>query len=228
MSSGADAIPFAYRLLVTLNAYRNRVAAEKRSAILRAAGKVFLRDGYERATMEAIAREAGASLATVYKHAASKSALFGTILAAAWGVDDDTTRNNLPPTDGISPEDALHAIGMHYAEALSSPEVVSLFRVIIAEGERFPELGQDLYDLAKRPYLDSIERYLTGAHRRGELDVPDAAVATRELLGMINDQVFWPRLLVAKFRCGPKSREKIVRSAVGTFLSRYAAPIPDQ
>jgi AcrR family transcriptional regulator len=51
---------------------------DKRRAIVRAANFVFGRDGYTRATVDAIAREAGVSKKTIYNHFADKEALFLT------------------------------------------------------------------------------------------------------------------------------------------------------
>lgn len=49
---------------------------EKRKAITRAATAVFGREGYVRASMDAIAAEAGVSKRTVYNHFADKETLF--------------------------------------------------------------------------------------------------------------------------------------------------------
>ncbi|MFJ3220299.1 TetR/AcrR family transcriptional regulator [Kitasatospora sp. NPDC086801] len=49
---------------------------EKRKAITRAATAVFGREGYARASMDAIAAEAGVSKRTVYNHFADKETLF--------------------------------------------------------------------------------------------------------------------------------------------------------
>jgi AcrR family transcriptional regulator len=51
-------------------------STEKRNAILRAARKVFGRDGYARASIDTIAAEAGASTRTLYNHFGGKEALF--------------------------------------------------------------------------------------------------------------------------------------------------------
>jgi AcrR family transcriptional regulator len=49
---------------------------DKREAILRAASRVFGREGYTRATVDAIAAEAGVSKKTIYNHFADKAELF--------------------------------------------------------------------------------------------------------------------------------------------------------
>jgi TetR/AcrR family transcriptional regulator, regulator of autoinduction and epiphytic fitness len=202
--------------------YRQRVSARKRNAILDAAVEVFLRDGYERASMDEIARRASVSTATLYKHASGKSQLFGSILARAWDVGDAAADESLRARLNGSPRQALLAIGEHYARSLTNPKVVQLFRAVMAEFHRFPELGGDLYSRAKLPYLQRIERYLEECHASGRLVVHDPKGATRQLLGMINDQVFWPGFLVPSFKVSAAQARRVVAEAVETLLARVS------
>jgi len=59
---------------------------DKREAIIRAASRVFGREGYARATVDAIAVEAGVSKKTIYNHFGDKAELFRT--AALEGVQE--------------------------------------------------------------------------------------------------------------------------------------------
>jgi TetR/AcrR family transcriptional regulator, regulator of autoinduction and epiphytic fitness len=210
------------RFAMSVQEYRDRVAAKKRNDILDAAVIIFLRDGYERASMDDIARKAKVSTATLYKHAESKSALFGSIMARAWDVGDAAADKALVTALEGSVRTAMTTLGEHYAVSLTDPKVFALFRAIIGECQRFPELGQDLYNRAKLPYLLRIERYLEEQTAMGTLRVDDAKMATRQFLGMINDQVFWPGFLVSDFKVSPAQRRLVVSEAVKTFLCRYA------
>ena len=53
---------------------------DKRSTILRAAHKLFLRDGFSATSMDAVTQEAGVSKATVYAHFDSKQRLFEALI----------------------------------------------------------------------------------------------------------------------------------------------------
>jgi len=55
--------------------------AERRTAIIEAAGQVFSRDGYERARVDEIARRARVGKGTIYEHFGSKENLFCSYLA---------------------------------------------------------------------------------------------------------------------------------------------------
>ena len=53
----------------------------KAEAVLAAAERAFLAGGFGAVTMDAVAREAGVSKATVYAHYGSKEELFGAVVA---------------------------------------------------------------------------------------------------------------------------------------------------
>jgi len=58
---------------------------DKRQAVLRGALSVFARDGYSRASIDAIAKEAGVSTRTLYNHFADKADLFRNVIQASAG-----------------------------------------------------------------------------------------------------------------------------------------------
>lgn len=204
-----------------LEAYRARVAGEKRAAILDAAVLKFLETGYDRTSLEAIAKAAGVSTGTLFKHFPTKAALFGAIMARAW--ESEPGAEGAVPEAG-DPRAGLTAIGRDYARLLRAPGVEALFRVVIAEAPRFPELGRELYERGKAPYLARLRTYLEAEVARGTLRIADDELARskREFLGMINDQIFWPRFLIIDLEVSEADVERVVRSAVTTFLARYA------
>lgn len=57
-----------------------RLRPDKHTAILAGGREVFARDGYARASIDAIASASGVSTRTIYKHAADKSALFAAVV----------------------------------------------------------------------------------------------------------------------------------------------------
>ena len=201
-----------------LQAYRDRVVKEKRDALMDAAVTLFLSEGYDRTTLEAVAREAGVSSATLYKHYPTKQTLFGAIMARLW--ESEPGAEGAMPEAG-DPRAGLTLIGRDYAEVLGRQQTVALFRVIIAEAPRFPELGRELYERGKRPYLDRLRVYLEAEIAAGTLAIDDIPIAKRQFLGMINDVVFWPRLLIVDLEITDDEASAIVDHAVETFLRRY-------
>ena len=201
--------------------YQAEVKKEKRAAILEAAQAAFLAKGFARTSVNTIAKDAGVSTATLYKHFDTKEDLFGAVTGQMWRAL--RSRLDLQTLNDTPLAEALQLIGTEYAELLMREDVRGLFRVIIAEAVQFPELGQKLYEHGKEAYLQKLERYLTQQVNAGELKIGDVSLATRQFLGMISEVVFFPSLLVAELAVSDKERDEAVRGAVETFLAHYLA-----
>ena len=199
--------------------YQAQVRKEKRTALLDAAQAAFLARGFARSSVNAIAKDAGVSTATLYKHFDTKEDLFGAVTGRMWQAL--RSRLDLQALNAAPLAEALHLIGSEYAELLERDDVRGLFRVIVAEAVQFPELGKKLYEHGKGAYLNKLERYLAQRVAAGELAIDDVGLATRQFLGMISDIVLWPSLLVAELKVSAKERDKVVRTAAETFLARY-------
>lgn len=203
-----------------LEQYRAEVSRQKQEAILKAALAAFLALGYDRTTIDYVAQQADVSTATLYKHFPSKADLFGGIMAQVWKTD---TISSQPIPSDLPPRSALLQIGQEYAQLLNSPNIQPLFRVIIAEAPRFPELGTELYRRGKEPFLKRLFAYLQAQVAAGELVITDIPLASRQFLGMINDLTFWPRFLIVDLQVSEGEIEKVIVNAVETFLARYSA-----
>ncbi len=193
----------------------------KGEAVLDAAVRAFLDGGYSGTTLETIAREAGVSTATVFKYYRTKADIFGAIMSQVFGNEDPTS---WPPVQASDPESGLIKIGRQYAATLRDPRIRALFRVMIAEVPRFPELGEQLYHRGKAPYLQRVEDYLVREVTAGSLDMPDVKLATRQFLGMINDVVFWPHMLVMNLPDSAAETERVVSEAARVLCHAYRAP----
>ncbi|MBW4662129.1 MAG: TetR/AcrR family transcriptional regulator [Drouetiella hepatica Uher 2000/2452] len=202
-----------------LEQYRAEVSRQKQEAILNAALTAFLEFGYDRTTIDYVAQKAEVSTATLYKHFSSKADLFGGITAQVWRTDHISST---PVSSSLSPQAALIQIGQEYAQLLMSPNIQPLFRVIIAEASRFPELGTELYHRGKEPFLKRLHAYLETQVVLDKLVIADIPLASRQFLGMINDIIFWPRFLIMNLEIGESEIENVIINAVETFLARYA------
>ena len=194
------------------------MADQKRQAILEAAVKHFLAVGYERTTLDMVAKEASVSTATVYKHFSTKRDLFGGIMAKVWETEVNAAELSIPNADPVT---TLTAIGQEYARLLREPRIAALTRVIIAEAPRFPELGEELYRRGKKPYLEQLHVYLQREIAQKHYQIEDVPLAARQFLGMINDVIFWPRFLVMDLEVTQAEVGRVVAEAVKTFLARY-------
>src|SRR5438067_177322 len=135
----------------------DRRSPVKHEAILRAATEVFLREGYARASVDAIAAAAGVGKQTVYGHFGSKQQLFLAVVEEARanaGVGPDS-RDTVIRDTGDTRTD-LEAAGERLLRAILDPRHAALHRLTIAELTHHPELIRGFRD-------DSDSEALTGA-----------------------------------------------------------------
>jgi TetR/AcrR family transcriptional regulator, regulator of autoinduction and epiphytic fitness len=201
--------------------YHQRVAQEKRALIVAAATALFLELGYDRTSLARIAECSGVSRATLFKQFPSKAALFEAIVTEAWS----TAEEEEPPPAG-NVVDGLRIIGRRYAELLGRAQMADLFRIVIAELPRFPELAHAQFSQGKMPYFESVRSYLLAEHEAGTVRVEDVDLAATQFLGMISNYVFWPTLLVPGWEVSAERVAQVVDEAVRTIAARYAVTGP--
>jgi AcrR family transcriptional regulator len=199
--------------------YHRRVAEQKRAAIIEAATRLFLDAGYAGTSLAKVAEAAGVSKATLFKQFPTKAALFDAIVTESWTVEDDVDLR--PPAGDLRA--GLTAIGRRYVTLLTRPGMAALFRIVIAELPRFPELGEAHFERGKMPYFDSVRRYLDSENALGTVKLDDAELAATQFLGMISNYVFWPRMLLIGWSTDDASMAHVVDEAVLTMEARYGA-----
>ncbi|MBT3155214.1 TetR/AcrR family transcriptional regulator [Streptomyces sp. CHD11] len=206
-----------------LSAHHRRLAQQKREAIISAATDLFLNHGYDGTSLARIAEGAAVSKSTLFKQFPTKAALFEAIVTESW--QRDATGAVVPPQAGDL-RSGLTSIGHRYADLIGRPGMTALFRIVIAELPRFPELGRMQFQLGKLPYFTSVQRYLEAEHEAGNADVPDAESAANQFLGMIANYVLWPRMLLTDWNPTASDIRYAVEQAVETTLARYASDRP--
>ncbi len=192
----------------------------KAGKILDAARRVFMTDGYGAASMDAIAKAAGVSKATVYAHFSGKDQLFAAIIAQQCRV-----HSAIPALDEVersTPEEALRALGRNFAGLVLSPEVLDLYRIVVAETARFPELGRTLYETGPKRGIGRLAEYLQQLSDRGLLDVPEPHIAARQFFGMIRSDLYLRRMFNISDAEVGITVEQMVDSSVQMFLRAYA------
>ncbi|GIJ50680.1 TetR family transcriptional regulator [Virgisporangium aliadipatigenens] len=117
-----------------------RLQPQKREAILRAGRTVFGRDGYTRASIDAIATEAGVSTRTIYNHFANKEQLFATVLeSSATQVADGFVESLERALAGVTDRrEYLVRLGWALTrQAVDFPEHFAMVRQINPEARHF-------------------------------------------------------------------------------------------
>ena len=116
--------------------------AETRAAILRAARPIMLRDGLGGTTLDRVAAEGGIAKMTLYRHFPSKEALFEGLVTAMCEYMRQGFENASLADMGKSGANGLADELRAFASALIEPDALALYRLIVADGWRFPDLAR--------------------------------------------------------------------------------------
>lgn len=198
--------------------YHQQVAQQKRGAILDAASQLFLELGYDRTSLAKIAERAGVSRATLFKQFPSKASLFDDMVRQSWRTDDDELVT--PPAGDV--QAGLVELGTQYAALISTREMTDLFRIVISELPRFPELAGAQFSLGKMPYFQRVRDYLESEVAAGTATVADLDLTSTQFLGMIANYLLWPKLLIPGWSVTPERRATVVAEAATTTAARIA------
>jgi TetR/AcrR family transcriptional repressor of mexJK operon len=160
-------------------------ASQKRRAILRAARKVFVRDGFS-AGMDLIATEADVSKVTVYNHFGSKDQLFVEVISSA--LEEALTEAVVGAEARLTASDDLREALLWTAQAwidgMVTPEVLSLRHLMLREMEQFPELGQAWKENGPDRAKPALAEAFTRLIDQGRLEMPDIEVAVLQLYSL--------------------------------------------
>ena len=169
------------------------LSERKRQAIHAAGTAVFLERGYEAASMDQIATEAQVSKQTIYNHFHSKDELFKAIIT------DMTTELAFPlsmtKAAETTPQQLLRSFAREFLKLMLQPSSLALYRLIVAEAVRFPELGDALYKAGAGNLLRRLTDYLDWETRAGRLTVEEPEMAAELLIGMLTGLLQFRALL---------------------------------
>lgn len=194
-------------------------AGGKVESILAAAKESFLARGFGAVSMDAIARAAAVSKATVYAHFTSKEELFGAVIGRECERRfADFSAHELDPQDLVS---SLSVLGRRFLELILSPDAIALHRIILGEVTRFPMLGAVFWHAGPERNLAQIEAFLRRAAAAGALNLGDARLAAEQFVGLVRGETQLRHLLQLEAASDPAAIAAAAEAAVATFLRAF-------
>ena len=112
--------------------------------VIEGARDVFMRDGYEGASVDEIARAAGVSKATLYSYFPDKRLLFSEVARMECNRQADEALDVIDMD--APPEAVLTEAARRILSFFLSDFGQQVYRICVAESHRFPEFGRRFYD----------------------------------------------------------------------------------
>jgi TetR/AcrR family transcriptional regulator, mexJK operon transcriptional repressor len=200
---------------------RTRQLAARREQLIAVAEQLFLQHGFANTSVNAIVREAGGSLATLYAEFGSKEALFESVLserAARFFPEEQ-----LAPRQALDAQAELRALATHMLKRMLSDDGLAVYRIAVHEAPRFPALRKALLDVGMPGLLDRTARYLRGLADRDALTIGESGEAARlaasQFIALVQGQLMFSAACGGEISA--RTRANHVNEAVKGFLEMY-------
>lgn len=193
----------------------------KREAILDAAQQCFLEHGYSSTSMDMVAAKATVSKATIYAHFQSKDELFGAIIRRRCD-DQAVGLGAVTLAENMDARGALTAMARHLLTMLLTPEVLGMYRMVVSEAARHPDLAKVYYEEGPLRGKKRLSDILETLAARGLLNIDDSWRAMDQFIGMLRSEHF-NRALMGLPTDDRATFDKTVDGAVEVMLKVYGA-----
>ncbi len=187
--------------------------------MLEGAAAVFARDGYEGASMSRIAAEAGVSKGTLYNYFNGKAELFSAYVHRECHSSIAHMLDDLAGDE--TPEATLRRLGRRMVQVLISAEGLAMYRMVIAEAEKFPELAQAFYAAGPARLVRHLSEWIADMCRQGLLRVDDPEFAAEQIFGLMQTRLCFQRRLGLIEGATDAEIDRVVDGAVHVFLRAY-------
>ncbi|MGB3808961.1 MAG: TetR/AcrR family transcriptional regulator [Parvibaculum sp.] len=202
-----------------LEQYRRTVSETKRASILKAGRENFLKNGFSRAAVADIAREADVSTATLYKHFSSKDELFAAVVHDAYGNIGGEFPDFADYND-IDIREMFLKMAHNYLRVQFDQGGNALLRIVIAEVPTTPKIALDTYETIVRRRFAGLKVVFDHLIERKLMRPHDTEMGVSFISGMIKEAFIWPALFDADAKL-PENTDVIIHEAIDLYLARY-------
>jgi TetR/AcrR family transcriptional regulator, mexJK operon transcriptional repressor len=183
--------------------------------ILEAATELFLKVGYEQASIDAILVQSGGSKSTLYAYFPTKQDLFRSVI-------DNVVDNNDVGTaldTSVNARLVLAEFAVSRQRIVLSPRHRAVLGLVIAERERFPDLAAIYWERGPQKSQRLLATYLEALKHREILAIDDAEEAAEFFIGMLF-QRWYKQLLYVSL---PLPSEAALRARAERVVARFWA-----
>ncbi len=189
--------------------------------VINGAKEVFLTQGFEGASVDAIAKAAGVSKATLYSYFPDKKAMYIAVAQEKYHHQIELAQAEMDPC--LKAEDCLRFAAYKIVFETLTPFSRDVFRLSVGEAARFPEISKEFYEAGPVAIKDAILPYLQRGIENGELKIKDPEFAALQFIELCKVD------LHDRFVCGGEDtftdaqKERVAEEALKMFMARYGA-----
>lgn len=200
---------------------RGRPSGSRGAELLSIARELFLEHGFAATTMDAVAAAAHISKASLYSLHPSKDALYAAVVVDWAGRGRDAMRPHLDALFAAQElPAALRDFGRTLQEAVLSPGVLRMRRLVAAEADKHPEVAARYVAESWDSNIAALAATFAELSGRGRLRVDDPNVAAQQFTWLMLGAALNNHTL----RGGDATPDDLTATAdaaTSTFLARY-------
>ena len=195
---------------------------EKRRNLLITASELFLQQGYDGLSMDAIVAAAGGSKATIYRYFGSKADLL--VAVVEYLCEDFILEFKQLDTSRVELTEGLQLILQNLVAVVTSPRHVDFYRLVVNGSAQVPQVGQTWYEHGPRVWHQSIFSLLEQQRQRG-LIAADTSLS--ELPPILFDALFshlTTRTVMLGQTCTAQAFEPMINELITLVTQRLKTP----
>jgi AcrR family transcriptional regulator len=189
---------------------------ERKEQIVIAARDVFACQGYSKASIKKIAKQAGLnSPALIYWYFDNKADLFAAVLSQASQLLHEIGSNQ--ELENMALQDALEILAKSFIDTFECPSNKHIFRILISESSNNPDVSDHFAQAVILPVRDFLVPFFQRKMDQGLLRRHDPQISARVFAGTLVHTVLCDELFPQVWDCQPLSDGQI-KEVVSIFL----------
>ena len=186
--------------------------------ILDAAQKLFYNLGFDETSLAMIINEAGGSRRSIYNEFGNKHGLLMAVIQRQVKTQSEilTSINR-----DLEAKEALNQVCFKFVVGMLSPELMSLFRLVIQQVVKFPELGEMIYKNGPMTGILPLVDYLTWLTDQKLLKIENCHFSAQMLMEMAKGPLHTRSLLLPDKQASEEEISYQVTKAVDIFLHAH-------
>lgn len=194
----------------------------KYDQVIDGAREVFLRDGFDGASVDDIARAVSVSKATLYSYFPDKQLLFMEVARLQCQEQAEEAITHLDRS--LDSETLMQRAGKSFLDIVFSPMAIEHFRLCIAEAERFPALAEEFWRCGPLKFRDAMLTMFDLMIARGDIEIAEAdrGRAAYQFGDLCKSGLHMERVFNIRGPVSDAEKQQNVEEAVRIFMARYA------
>lgn len=188
--------------------------------VLDGARTVFMRDGFEGASVDDIAREANVSKATLYSYFPDKRLLFLEVAKCECKAQSDAAIERIEATGDL--REALTEAAGRMVRFFMSDVGMQIYRIVVGESQRFPEIGRQFYESGPAMVREILRKFLQKGVDAGKLKIDDIDLAADQFPELCKAGLHLQMALGLRTSFTDAEIDRVIDGAVDMFLAKYA------